>query len=294
MIKKILFILLLLCAAVLMCIFGFYSNSGDTDKEYVITSYSSLSGNQSLIYSITDGKHLILIDGGWSIDANAIYHYILSQGGVVDAWILTHPHPDHIGAFNEVCQMPDIDIKQIYATPVDYEFYKANAHPWDEFDVYENFLEQMTNNKKLAYVSEGDEYDLDGIRMKVLYAYSDDLIEKYESKDPCNDGGIVFKLSGRTESMLFLADVGARMSPYIIENHAEDLKCDYVQMGHHGNGGSSEELLSLVSPRVAFFDCTEDIMQNESLNAGAKRRFMEELGAEIFYYKDAPHSIVLH
>ena len=43
-----------------------------------------------------------MIDGGWTEDAMAVKDIIKSQGGIVDAWILTHPHQDHIGAFNEI------------------------------------------------------------------------------------------------------------------------------------------------------------------------------------------------
>ena len=56
------------------------------------------------------------------------------------------------------------------------------------------------------------------------------------------------------------------MSDTIIENYREELKSDYLQMGHHGNGGLSEEFYRLVEPKSAFFDAPDWL--NESGGSG--------------------------
>lgn len=62
---------------------------------------------------------------------------------------------------------------------------------------------------------------------------------------------MMFKVYGEKESMLFCADVGERMSEWIMEHYGEELSSDYLQMGHHGNGGLSEEFYRMVQRRIA-------------------------------------------
>ena len=260
--------------------------------EYVVTQYASESGNQAMIYTITDWEnHLIIIDGGWRVDAPRLLDIIMQHGGHVDAWILTHPHPDHIGAFNELLETNAVEVDRIYAAPVDYDIYKSMANWWDGFEEYDRFLELTADMDSVTYVRENDQYDLFGLTMDVYYSFNEEELAKAGSTDPCNDGGIVFKLSGQEDSMIFLADVGALLSDYIISGHGENLKADYVQMGHHGYGGSSEKLLSLIQPSVAFFDCPQTIVENPDYHVDEKMELMQTLGAKMYFYKDAPASV---
>lgn len=87
--------------------------------------------------------------------------------------------------------------------------------------------------------------------------------EKYSSVpdqitiDLATDGSMMFKVTNKEESMLFCADVGVKMSDEIMSHYADELPSDYIQMGHHGNGGLSEEFYRKVHPKVAFFDAPE-------------------------------------
>ena len=234
----------------------------------------------------------MVLDGGWREDAGQLLSIINEQpDGHVDAWILTHPHPDHIGAFNEIYASGQVEIDKIYAVPVDYEIYKGKAQEWDEFSVYEEFVRLTEGEADMSFLREGEILDLIGLKMEVFHSF--DSQQMAEVKDPCNDGGMIFRLSTERESMLFLADVGVGQSDYILNQYGERLKSDYVQMGHHGNGGMDERVYQKISPREAFFDIPEGMMQDERLNAGEKRALMDSLGAKIHYYATAPNVIKL-
>ena len=78
--------------------------------------------------------------------------------------------------------------------------------------------------------------------------------------------------------------------------YSEELKCDYIQMGHHGNGGLSEAFYRLTEPRAAFFDAPEWLMnpgEGLSYTTPENRRLMEGLGAAVYYYNTAPNQIIL-
>lgn len=261
--------------------------------EYKVTQLASVTGEQAMIYIISDWRgHLIIVDGGWSADAEQLQEIITAFGNKVDVWILTHPHPDHIGAFNEIYEKGAIEIDSIYAIPMDYSMYKERAQWWDGFEVYERFLDLTSSAENVEYVIEGDQIDLFGLNMKILHSFNED--EMKSDGDICNNGGMIFKLSAKENSMLFLADVGgeARAST-LLDKYGDELESDYVQMGHHGNGGMTEEVYRVINPKVAFFDAPQSLMDNEELDAVRKQTLMEDIGADILYYSTAPNSVIL-
>ena len=78
-------------------------------SSWKVTQYGSDSDfQQSMFYTIkgSNGK-LIVIDGGWDYDAKRVRDTIKKLGGKVNLWIITHPHPDHVGAFNQIFANPD-------------------------------------------------------------------------------------------------------------------------------------------------------------------------------------------
>lgn len=262
------------------------------EAAYTITQYASVTGRQGMCYLITDREgHLAVVDGGWKEDGEWLLELLVEKGGKVDAWILTHPHPDHVGAFNGIYASGLVDISTIYAVPVDHDLYQAKAQPWDEFGVYEEFLKLTEGADNLVYLEEGDSLDLFGLAMEVFHSF--DPARRAEDKDPCNNGGLIFKLSAREESMLFLADVGSVESGYLLEKYGERLQADYVQMGHHGNGGMEEGVYRQIAPKLAFFDMPDAMMQDAGLDAVNKRTLLESLGAQIRTYGTAPNAIGL-
>ncbi len=260
-----------------------------------ITQYADATGLQAMFYTIeNDDGSLIVIDGGNVGNEDYVRSVIEKKGGHVDAWFLTHPHPDHIGVFNMLWEEMQGDIDVVYAPEIDYLTYRDRAYEWDGFDGFETFLELMSETDKVAYLHTGDELEAGGLRFEILHACGDDVYEN--SRDIGNDSGLMIMVTNQEESMLFCADVGINMSEIIVAEHGHELKCDYIQMSHHGNGGLSEEFYRLASPGTAFFDAPEWLMnpgEGESYTTPANRQLMESLGAEVYYYRTAPNQIRL-
>ena len=154
----------------------------------------------------------------------------------------------------------------------------------------------MQNEERLHYVQTGDEWELAGLKIQVLNAY-DSLVTDQYTTDLANDGSMMFKVTNNEESMLFCADVGVSMSDEIMTHYADELSSDYIQMGHHGNGGLSSEFYQKVHPKVAFFDAPEWLMHPEDDSHGwttpQNSELMESMGAEVYYYATAPNQIEL-
>lgn len=283
---------------VFFCFFSVVLCCSCNPKPYIITQYGNDAGATEMCYSInTPDGGLIMIDGGFAENADNVREIILENGGVVDVWILTHPHPDHIGAFNDIFENPgDIKIKQVYASDIDYEYYHEKQHPWDEFDVYLKFLELMEAYDSLTYLYENDELNICGLDTIVLNAANTD------TDDPANDGSLVFKMTGKEQSILFTGDAGEWRSEPILQNHKEQLNADYLQMAHHANGGLSDEVYQAVVPSIAFADCPqwlrEDIDpatgESGSWTTPERIQLMKDMGATVLSYDTAPNSIELY
>jgi beta-lactamase superfamily II metal-dependent hydrolase len=263
------------------------------DTDLLITQYGQNDGQQMMCYMIRDSKNrLVMIDGGYETDAELLRERIKQLGGHVDAWILTHPHPDHIGAFYQIYKEPaGIVIDHIYTVAMaEPELCKENA-PWDDITMYNNFLELDLPDQE--QVEAGDVIECGKIKIKVLSAYEDKVDEL--SDDLINDGSMMFMVSGEKEKMLFCADVGKSMSSYLLEKYGDELKCDYIQMGHHGNGGLSKEFYKTASPGGAFFDAPEWLMNDSSgrYHTLENKELMEGMGCEILSFESAPNTIIL-
>ena len=61
---------------------------------------------------------------GRDVDAPHLIEVIQELGGHVDAWLLTHPHSDHVGAITEILNMDPmpISIGKVYYSFLNKEF----------------------------------------------------------------------------------------------------------------------------------------------------------------------------
>ena len=83
-------------------------SAGTASVSWRVTQYGDdNAGKQSMFYTIkgSNGK-LIVIDGGWTDQEAFVRKIIRSLGNKVDLWIITHPHPDHAGAFIKIFSSP--------------------------------------------------------------------------------------------------------------------------------------------------------------------------------------------
>jgi len=263
------------------------------EGQWLVTQYGGAEGNQMSFYTLQDAKgHLVVVDGGWTEDAEYVRTVLKELGNHVDAWIITHPHQDHAGAFCKIYKKPGkLMIDKVYAVDMaSPELCLSNA-PWDETIVYDTWLK--LDIPQLTYVHAGDTFHVAGLDFEIFNAY-DDYVDEI-SNDLLNDGSMLFKVSAKEESMLFCADVGKRMSDYLLETYGEDLKADYIQMGHHGNGGLKKEFYKFIEAKVAFFDAPNWLMNDTTgaYSTPENKNLMEKQGAKVYSFATTPNQIVL-
>lgn len=263
------------------------------DTQWVVTQYESLSGIQAMFYTLTstDGK-LIVVDGGHKVDTDTIREIAGKHDNVIDLWICTHFHQDHVEAFTDIMENPgDIAIKEIWCPSMDAATYDSFAQEWDNVEVAHKFFALTEGKDNVRHLQTGDEVQFDNLNFKIFSAFDPERKETYEGNNCC----LVFKVMGNENSMLFCADAGIDLDQFLRNTWGDELKADYIQMGHHGNGGLSEETYRLVHPEVAFFDAHDALFFDTTgkYTTPENRRIMESMECTIYRMGDAPHRVNL-
>ena len=283
-------VLFALLAAAILCYRRIMKPSGP--DRWTVTQYAPDERNASFYTIYNPAKGLIVVDGGWEEDAEYVRGVLASLGGKVDAWLLTHPHPDHIGAFVKIWQDPgDLQIGDLYTVEMASPEDCLEVAPWDTVDEYNAFL--SLDLPDLNYVHTADELNLCGLPVEIFSAFDEEVRDL--SADYLNDGSMMFKVTGPEKTFLFCADVGKRISRTIERRWKKKLKSDYVQMGHHGNGGLREKFYKKVAPEAAFFDAPDWLMEDPEgrYNTPKKIALMESLGCTIYSFHTAPNSVTI-
>ena len=266
----------------------------DACADWTITQYSSETGNMAMIYTIvnTDTGALAIIDGGYTGDQEQI-RGIIEQYGKVDAWILTHYHEDHAGAFNAVWNDTKDRIEKVYTTALDTKILEDNCQNWDDPGTLAMFLDQASSDERVIALHTGDEVDIVGLKMQV-YLSGDDEILKYMI-NVWNNCSLVFKLKGSEEEILFLGDLqNQELGTYLLEKYGEnELHAKYVQPSHHGNWGLATEFYQSIKPECLLFDAPEWLMTGEKYTARFLKEWCDQQGITTYDYRDAPTTIII-
>lgn len=264
---------------------------------WTVTQYGSDEGNQKMFYAITNSKHeLLLVDGGWDTDAELVRSVIDEHNGHVNAWIITHPHPDHCGAFNAIMAANtdgSVVVDKIYSTRVNRRRYEETARDFDVIEAYEIFDTLTKDADNVVYLEEGDAFDVIGLTGSVLHAW-DSHVDAL-SVNLLNDGSLMFRLDAMRDSILFCGDVQSEMEKYIVPQHKNKLKATYVQCGHHGNWGLSRRFYELVDPVGAFVDAPSSIIDDEDgpYDGHLLRDYFQKKGVVLYRYSTAPNTVIL-
>lgn len=266
------------------------------EGDWQITQYGTVSGLQSMCYTLVseDGRFLLL-DGGHNVDLDNLKKLIEVFGNRVDLWICSHFHEDHIGAITALLSDDGLEmqivIDEIWCPPMDIDTYKTFAKEWDSIDTCEKFLQEIDGKGNVTRIYDGDAKKVGNLDFYFFSSYSDGAEWTHEG----NNCGLIFRVTGKSETMLFCCDIGNEwISERLISGHGDRLKADYVQMGHHGNGGLTEEAYRIVAPKAAFFDGPAWLFADEEKYTAAKnRRLMESMGCKIYLMDDAPNKIIL-
>ncbi len=268
--------------------------AGYVDNYWVLSNYKDESGNQGMFYTLKNEQtgELIVVDSGWKENAGQVRKVINELGGHVDAWFITHFDNDHVDAFNEIYEDPQgITVDRIYITPLDYDYYMTKIRDWDTPESYEKFLEITKGNDNVIKLKRGDRFEVGRLQIDVFNAYDWQVVEN-GSGDLPNYASLVFKITGKKDSILFCGDChGEQMGQLLQEQYGKEMVAEYAQLGHHGNNSFLLDFYENAEIKYALFDAPEWLMTDEQYTAAALKKDLKREHVQCFdFQKDTVHT----
>ena len=217
--------------------------------------------NLSIVIRSPHGK-LIVIDGGWEADADKLSSLIVQQGGEVSAWLITHPHEDHVGALCAILKDASrkIKIDKIYCSLATPDWYRqvspTGAGIADQLlSAFTKLpVGTVTNN-----IGRGTEINIDDVNIRVMnnrgvYTYNG-----------VNNSSMVYKIRVSGQSILILGDLAYDGGKDLIKTcTAAELKSDIVQMAHHGQQGVDQDAYALIAPTTCLWPSPAWLWNNDN------------------------------
>ena len=184
---------------------------------------------------VTENRHLIVVDGGHGADGESFLDLLTEATGgkpVVDLWIITHPHGDHYGAIREIAMREDLrdqfTVKELWwYFPPEFRDGKGKA-PCEGAN--RHLREICTALGAVEHTPRiGETVTVDGLRLDMLFVPT----ECGEIHNP-NSLSLIFTVKSRDKTALITGDAFADTLGYCAERYGEALKCDILQLPHHG------------------------------------------------------------
>lgn len=217
--------------------------------------------NLSIVIKSPHGK-LIVIDGGWEADADKLSSLILQQGGKVDAWLITHPHEDHVGALYTILNDTGrkIKIDKIYCSLATPDWYRQVSPTGAGIaDQLLNAFTKLPVGTVTNSIGRGTEINIDDVNIRVLnnrgvYTYNG-----------VNNSSLVYKIRVSGQSILILGDLAYDGGKDLIKTcAAAELKSDIVQMAHHGQQGVDQDAYALIAPTTCLWPSPAWLWNNDN------------------------------
>ena len=217
--------------------------------------------NLSIVIKSPHGK-LIVVDGGWEVDAEKLSSLILQQGGKVDAWLITHPHEDHVGALCAILNdtARKIKIDKIYCSLATPEWYRqVSPTGAGNADQLLSAFTKLSVGTVTNNIGRGTEINIDDVNIRVLnnrgvYTYNG-----------VNNSSMVYKIRVSGQSILILGDLAYDGGKDLIKTcTASELKSDIVQMAHHGQQGVDQDAYTLIAPTTCLWPTPAWLWNNDN------------------------------
>ena len=220
--------------SVILLTFFLFTQLSLAKNENLRIYFFDVGQGDSIFIRTPEGRD-ILIDGGPdSTVLQRLGETLPFWDRSIDMVVLTHPHADHIDGLNEVLKRYKVDevLEPDLKNPPDNEKY---------FDS----LTQIQDSKE-EKVAKGEIFNLgQDLNLEILYP----LTFQEDEKD-LNDDSIVMRLNYKGKKFLFTGDATENVEMKIED---QDLKSDFLKVGHHGSRySSSQKFLEAVRPTISI------------------------------------------
>ena len=228
------------------------------DKLYMLPSVTPL---QCMGFVLAGKGDVLAVDGGTAAETDQLESLLLSLGGKVTCWLLTHAHFDHIEALIGVLERGNVEIGRICYQFPDSE-YIERVERQENRTARAADLENAIARRGVPVVRPQKGQWLETGHFRVL-----PLSDGSAVGESLNPSSVVYRVETSGESVLFLGDMDWRAEEKILREFPEELRCRVVQMAHHGQQGVTEKFYRHISPQVCLWP-TPEWLWNNDIGAG--------------------------
>ena len=249
-------------------------------------------------------------DGGHLLDAVPLFELVKKHHATrgkeprfhVHAWILTHPHADHVDTLTMLLNNGSAaDIDAVYASLPPQEWVERHADKWDRAatQTSRNLHAALDKIGHSAHeLAPGQKLRFAGVEIEILATRNPEI-----TRNAVNNQSVVFRVQGPNRSVLFLGDLGVEGGRKLLAGpYRNRLRVDCVQMAHHGQNGVGREVYEAVKPEICLWPTPGFLWDNDNgggVNSGRwktleVRAWMDDLGVKEHYVaKDGLCAITL-
>ena len=242
-------------------------DSGDTD-----------ASGMSYVVTLEDGRYVVF-DGGYrnnnssKKDANILYNYMKSNNKrkdgkiVIAAWIFTHDHSDHHGAFTDFA----ID----YSSKTELQYYvqnfgdksRYNQQPsgWLDTGIPGDLIANYYKNAKKIVPHTGQKLTFCNTTFEIMSSQESHVPNKMEW---VNDASLIIRMNANGVKALFLADAEAQTTNLLLNMYGSTLKSDIMQIAHHGYSGGSVDLYKKIDPDWSLWPTNQTSFNQRASGGG--------------------------
>jgi competence protein ComEC len=194
-----------------------------------------------------------------------IIPYLARRGGKLAAFVLSHPHNDHVGGASTILRAlkPRSFHDPGFVAPTgSYADALASA---------------MTSGTRWDRVRPGDSLVVDGIVVSFL---APDSAWASALTDP-NEASTIARVRFGAVRFLLVGDAEKELEQWLVANDDIDLRADILKVAHHGSSTSTtERFLDATRPRVALISVGKDNSYRHPSPAVVER--LERSGAAVY------------
>lgn len=267
----------------------------DPATEYLVTQYADATGVQGTFYTITNDTTLIIIDGGWADNAAACARSSPPTG------TMSTPGFSHIRIritpAHSISPTPHRTASRSTPSTTMVSTMTLSKRPESRtmtITVMETYHTLTQDASNVTHLHRGDVLSICGLTFSVLNAYDDTVLQNVgDEKDYQNNASLLLKVSSVNSSMLFCSDIKYDMNDSLLAACKDQLACDYVQTGHHGNWSFSEEFYDATGASVYFIDAPSSITDNADFPASTLKSDLLAKGKTVLDFSTAPNTVTL-
>ena len=209
----------------------------------------------------------IVIDGGTNADDNVakLYNYMAGKTPAgkkptIACWIFTHADPDHIGAAT-VFLKNHVEDAEVLAVACNFPDCTVQNTSQNDATIGEAIF-KLENTIRMFWdatyytVHTGQKLCFKGVEIEILFTEEDIYPKKVNSY---NDTSVMARFTfDNGKTFMMLGDSTEQASLQLAETFREYLKCDILQMAHHGLIGGNKTLYQYIDPAYCLWSTSQE------------------------------------